>query len=158
MFSAATKALFARNVVCRGSLVIYFSVFEIYYVLLSFLMLHYDTINTTKCVEYSVGNRMRHQTTVIKSTLNAVERRRSVACRINSLVSVALRTASKFCYCHGVLCSARFITTHYFSHFRHDCSGGFFNCEKNLLWCPWLSQPDMFAYPVPLRFLTFIPF
>ena len=42
MFPAATAAPFARNVACRGIFVIYFSVFKIYYVLLSFLLLYYD--------------------------------------------------------------------------------------------------------------------
>ena len=37
MFPAAPATLFARNVACRGILVKYFSVFKIYYVLLSFL-------------------------------------------------------------------------------------------------------------------------
>ena len=43
MFPAAP---FARNVACRGILVKYFSVFKIYYVLLSFLMLHYDIVTS----------------------------------------------------------------------------------------------------------------
>ena len=45
MFPAAPAAPFARNVACRGILVKYFSVFNIYYVFLSFLTLHSDIRN-----------------------------------------------------------------------------------------------------------------
>ena len=45
IFPAAPAVLFAQNVVCHGILVIYFSVFKIYYVLLSVLTLYYDIHN-----------------------------------------------------------------------------------------------------------------
>ena len=40
---------------------------------------------------------------------------------------VSLRTVT---FCHAVSRSARFITTHYVSHFRRDCRGRFLNCQK----------------------------
>ena len=40
---------------------------------------------------------------------------------------VLLHTAM---YCHGVLRSARFIMTHYVSHFHRDCHRRFLNCQK----------------------------
>ena len=49
MFPAAPTASFPGNVAYRGILVIYFSVFQIYYVLLSFLTLYYDIRNTPVC-------------------------------------------------------------------------------------------------------------
>ena len=61
-------------------------------------------------------------------------------------------------YCHGVLRSVRCITTDYVSHFRCDCRGRFFKTVQKLPRCPRSSRPVTFAYPVPLRCLTFIPF
>ena len=49
MFPAAPAAPFARNVACRGVLVIYFLIFKIYYVLLRFLTLYYDIV-ISRCV------------------------------------------------------------------------------------------------------------
>ena len=47
MFPAAPAAPFARNVSCRGVLVIYISlIFNIYYVLLRFLTLYYDILTS----------------------------------------------------------------------------------------------------------------
>ena len=57
MFPAAPAAPFARKVACRGNLVTYFSVFKIYYVLLSCLTLYYD-IGSDKPVRH--GGAMVH--------------------------------------------------------------------------------------------------
>ena len=47
MFPAAAAAPFARNAACRGILVLYFSAFKTYYVLLSFLYVVRITISVT---------------------------------------------------------------------------------------------------------------
>ena len=50
MVPAATATPFARNVACRGILVIYLSVFKVYYVLLSSRTLCYDSRGSDKPV------------------------------------------------------------------------------------------------------------
>ena len=42
-------------------------------------------------------------------------------------LQVSLRTVT---FCQGLLRSARFITSHYVSHFGRDCRGRFLNCQK----------------------------
>ena len=57
---------------------------------------------------------------------------------------VWLRTVT---FCHGVLRSARFIMTHYVSHFRRDCCGTFLNCQKI---CHGVhGYPGVLGLPIP---------
>ena len=56
-------------------------------------------------------------------------------------LQVSLRTVTS---CHGVLPSARFITTHYVSHFRFDCCCRFYTA---FTLCSRRSQQPRFRQP-----------
>ena len=98
------------------------------------------------CIIWENGK--RSETTLIKS--NWTWKIRSLAgysiashCTTDHL-QVSLRIVT---YCHGVLRSASFITTHYNSHFRHDCRGRFLNCQKN--WHGVHGYHDLLRLPIP---------